>query len=103
MVLIARSGLSWGPGPITLVLGLALLAAFVDALRSGGSSRARGLALGASVAAIGVATLWALRMFVFADLGLYGPGVGVYLVTIGGLVAAIASPSLREERASPWR
>ena len=79
-----------------------LLAAFVDALRSGGSSRARWLALGASVAAIGVAALWALRMFVLADLGPYGPGVGVYLVTVGGLVSAIASPSLREDRASPW-
>ncbi len=100
LVLIARSGLSWGPGLFTLGLGLALLAAFVDVLRSGGSSRARGLALGASVASIGVAALWALRMFVFDDLGLHGPGVGVYFVVVGALVAAIASPSLGEDRAS---
>jgi hypothetical protein len=34
-------------------------------------------------------------MYVFPEVFLYGPGYGIYLVLLGGIIAAVASPSLR--------
>jgi hypothetical protein len=101
MILVPRSGVSWGPGIVTLALGVVLVAAAIGALRARGSSRAWWVALGAAVGAVGVVTVWVLQTFVLADFGLYGPGLGVYLVALGGSVSAIASLSMRARAAPP--
>jgi hypothetical protein len=54
MSLWERSGVSWGPGILTLILGVLLVAIAVDALRGGMSAMGWRVALGASVGVLGV-------------------------------------------------
>lgn len=97
MVLVDRSGTEFGPGLITLGLGLLLLAIGMDAFRRGGSSpawAAWAAALVFALTAIATVGFFFLRMYVFAFL-LYGPGLGVYVVALGALVAMVAAIRLR--------
>jgi hypothetical protein len=99
-VLVERSGVSWGPGVITLALGIVLAAVAIDALRGRASERGWWIGLSAAFSTLGMTLLWVIRMYVLPEFFLYGPGFGLYLVALGALVAAIASPWLRVREAS---
>lgn len=94
-VVVERSGLNWGAGILTLILGLALAAIAIDAMRGRERPRAWMASLGASIGAVGVAVAWVVRMYLVPEFLLYGPAFGVFLVLAGGVVAALASPTLR--------
>lgn len=94
--LLPRAGVTYVHGIATLVLGgvLALIAG--DALRRGGSSRFWWIGFAAALAVLNVVAIFMVQRFSSeADYFLYGPGVGVYLVWFGGLLATIVSPLLR--------
>jgi len=93
----------WGEGSVPgrgLALGfiaLALYAVGLDAIREGGVTTGWWVGFVAALAAVGLAGLSVLQMLVdpaSVPPG-YGPGPGLYLVAVGALVAAVASPQLR--------
>jgi hypothetical protein len=48
-----------------------------------------------ALAALPTVGAFVVRMYVFPEFLLYGPGTGVYVVTGGAMVAAIASSRMR--------
>jgi hypothetical protein len=96
MHLVDRSGIEVGLGIVTLVLGAALALVGLDAVRRGGWSPVRWLAVALALLAIAVAATFLGRTYAFGESLMYGPGVGIYLVAFGAVLAAIAGFRLQQ-------
>jgi hypothetical protein len=96
MVLSPTSGVEFGPGIVTVLLGIVLVVAGLGSLRSPVSARPVGGMTGVLVVLTTVAFF--LRMHVFTDELYYGPEIGLIVVASAGLIAILAS--LRLPRAT---
>ena len=92
MALWETSGVEFGPGIATVVLGILLVVVGLWALRAPDRAAPVGLLAGSTVVLTTVA--FYLRMHVFTDERYYGPDMGLFVVALGGLIAIIASRRL---------
>ncbi|HEX5015249.1 MAG TPA: hypothetical protein VFV72_13945 [Candidatus Limnocylindrales bacterium] len=98
--LVPRGGVTYAHGIATLVLGGVLAIVGVQALRRE-SSRVWWIGFGAALAVLNVVAIFMVQRFSSeTDYFLYGPGLGVYLVWFGGVLAAVVCPLLREKPAT---
>jgi hypothetical protein len=99
MALWETSGVEFGPGIATVLLGILLVVLGLWALRAPARARPFGLLAGVGVM---LTTLgFFLRMHVFTDERYYGPDLGLIVVALGGLIAILASRRLPRSRAVP--
>jgi amino acid transporter len=93
MVLTPQTGVDFGPGWVTVVLGFALIAtsALVTA-RVPKAARAALIIGGLIVLAV---TIVVLATFVLGDPDHYGPNEGLYLVAVGGVLGIAAAWRIR--------
>jgi hypothetical protein len=95
MALWETSGVEFGPGLVTAVLGLMLASGGIGAFRRGVSSGLRVVPVVLALLLLATVGAYILRWHVFPTFKLYGPEIGVILVIAGGLVALAASVRLR--------
>jgi hypothetical protein len=94
-VLVDKSGIDFGPGILTALLGIVLAAGGVSVLRIGGPPAFRAGAVLLALIVLATVGAFYVRMYVFPEFLLYGPGFGLVLVAAGGLIALAASLRLR--------
>jgi hypothetical protein len=94
-VLVERTGVGFGPGILTALLGFVLLIFCLSALRQGGASPMRTPSVMLALATLLTVGAFVLRMYVFPAFLLYGPEIGVYLVSGGAILAALSSWRVR--------
>lgn len=99
MALWPTSGVEFGPGIASVVLGILLVVVGLWALRAPGRAGPVGLLAGSAVVLTTVA--FYLRMHVFTDERYYGPGMGLIVVALGGLIATLAGWPFREPADGP--
>jgi hypothetical protein len=92
MALWETSGVEFGPGIATVVLGILLVVVGLWALRAPARAGLVGLLAGSTVVLTTV--VFYLRMHVSTDERYYGPEMGLFVVALGGLIAAFASRRL---------
>lgn len=95
-VLVDKTGVDFGPGVVTAVLALALTIIGIAALWRGGALPFRPQSVVLALAALLTVGAFVVRMYVLPEFLLYGPGIGVYLVAAGAVVAAAASVRVRK-------
>lgn len=95
-VLVDKTGVDFGPGVVTALLALSLTIIGIAAFRHGGASPFRAQSVVLALAALLTVGTFVVRMYVFPEFLLYGPGIGVYLVGAGAVVAAAASVGVRK-------
>jgi len=100
MALWETSGVEFGPGIATVVLGIVLVVVGLWALRAPVRAGPVGLFAGSAVVLTTVA--FYLRMHVFTDERYYGPDMGLFIVALGGLIATLASQRLSQPARDPW-
>lgn len=94
-VLWERSGMDVGAGVVTAEIGFLLTIVGVSVVRRRGVLPFRSEAIGLAFLALLTIAAYAIRTYVFREFSTYGPQEGLYLIAIGGLLAAIASARLR--------
>jgi hypothetical protein len=99
MALWETSGVEFGPGIATVVLGILLVVVGLWALRAPIRAGPVGLLAGSAVVLTTVA--FYLRMHVFTDERYYGPDMGLFVVPLAGLIATFASQRLAQPARDP--
>lgn len=89
-----RSGLDAGPGLVTAILGLAIVAAGLFAWRRHEQQAALVAGIAAAAELI-VVTAYVVRVHVSPTYQVSGPAEGVVLAIIGGVIALVASIQIR--------
>jgi hypothetical protein len=92
MALWPTSGVEFGPGIATVVLGILLVVVGLWALRAPVRAGLVGLLAGSAVVLTTV--VFYLRMHVLTDERYYGPEMGLFVVALAGLIATFASQRL---------
>lgn len=92
MALWETSGVEFGPGIVTVVLGIVLVVVGLWALRA--PDRAGPVSLLTASGVVLTTVAFYLRMHVFSDDLYYGPDTGLFVVALGGLIATFASQRL---------
>jgi hypothetical protein len=95
-VLVDKTGVDFGLGVVTALLGLALAIIGIAAFRQGGASPWRTPSVVLALAALLTVGAFVVRMYVLPEFLLYGPGTGVYLVAAGAVMAATAGVRVRK-------
>jgi len=89
------SGIEFGLGVVTAVLGILLVLAGVDAYRRGGVTPWSSAELLLSVVVLIVIGAHVITRHVMPVHPLHGPDIGAFVVVIGAAAAAVASGRLR--------
>ena len=86
--LVDRSGVEWGEGVVTALLGAAIVRIGVARLRSPDSPT--GLASWLGLAVLATVAVHVVRLHVLPGPLFSGPSYGAMIVSMGGLLAAVA-------------
>jgi hypothetical protein len=92
-VLVDRSGVEWGEGVVTTLLGAFIVRIGLGRLRSPDSPA--GLASWLGLAVMAAVAVHVVRLHVLPGPLFYGPSYGAMIDSVGGLLAAIAGATDR--------
>jgi hypothetical protein len=96
--LFERSGIDFGPGVVTAMLGLLLALTGLYAIRRRGVLPFATLPLVAAALVLLIIGAYVVRVHFFPEFSIDGPSLGVYFVAGGGAIAAVASARLKQAR-----
>jgi hypothetical protein len=86
-VLVDRSGVEWGEGVVTALLGAAIVRIGLGRLRFPDSPT--GLATWLGLAVLAAVAVHVIRLHVLPGPLFYGPSYGAMIVSMGGVLAAV--------------